>query len=159
MIILRTKTFTDNNKKGKKNTTEDAMRGFVGKLIEDYMRNEKKKEHGRPGRQERKLNRLKARIQSTDNEIEIRNRTKELRHKQNILDNLLHPNPENTNKVKSIVSDPKFKKGAKIAGLATLGAGVITGSTLGGIKLKKKIDEKRKNEKIKNSIANDDDKD
>ena len=56
-------------------------------------------------------------------------------------------------KVKSKISDPKFKKGAKIAGLATLGTAATAGLIAGGIKLKKKIDQERSNKKIKEQIA------
>lgn len=55
-------------------------------------------------------------------------------------------------KTKSIIKNPKFKKGAKIAGLATLGTAATAGLIAGGIKLKRKIDEKKSNEKMKKSI-------
>ena len=155
MIILKTKAFADNKKdKGNKDTTEDAMRGFVGKLIEDYMRNEKKKEHGRPSRQQRTLNRLKFQIDSTDNEIEIGKRKKELRDKKATLNKILN-REKSIDKIKDLLDSPKFKKGAKTAGLITLGTGIGAGLTAGGIKLKNKIDEKRDNEKMKKSISED----
>lgn len=159
MIILRTKTFSD--KKGK-NDDSDAMRGFVGKLVEDYLRKEKSKQHGRPGRQERKLNRLKRRIEQTDNEIEIQKKTEELKNKKATLDEILNPkNDKSNNKVNKVaekLKDPKFKKGLKVAGLTTLGIGAATGLIAGGIKLKKKLDEEKSNKKMKEQITTEDKK-
>lgn len=151
MIILKAKTF-GNNKNDKKETTEDAMRGFVGKLIEDYMRNEKKKERGRPSRKESKLNRLKARIQDADTEIEINKAEKELKNRKATLNKILSKD-NLSDKLKSKLSDPKTKKNLKIAGLATLGTGLTAGAIVGGVKLKKKIDRKKKNEATKKQVA------
>ena len=57
------------------------------------------------------------------------------------------------NKAKSVIENPKFKKGLKIAGLTTLGVGAATGIVAGGIKLKRKLDEKKSNKKVKEQIA------
>ncbi len=60
-------------------------------------------------------------------------------------------------KIKDITNDSeKLKKIALATGLTTLGTGaIITGSVIGGKKLKKKIDEDRSNEKVKKSICED----
>lgn len=59
------------------------------------------------------------------------------------------------NKLKDIANDPKkLKKGAIITGLSALGTGtVIAGSISEGKRIKRKIDERRDNEKVKKSIS------
>ena len=155
IIRIKTKTFAENNKKKNgNNSTDDAMRGFVVKLIQDYMRNEKKREHGRPSREESKLNRLKARTKDVDTKIQIQKQLGELGKKEETLNRILNKERP-VDKIKETLSNPKVKKGIKIAGLGTLGAGVITGSVIGGVKLKKKLDEKKANRQIKESILED----
>ena len=123
MIILKTKTFG----------SRDPKKVLNG-VLKGYMREEDRKKHGRPSREESRQNRLKHRIQELDD------KTEKLRDKV-------------VEKTKEITSNPKFKKNAKIVGLATLGTGLTAGTIIGGIKLKKKIDEKKKNEAIKKQVA------
>ncbi len=167
MIILKAKTFG----------TRDPEKILNG-VLKGYMRDEDRKQHGRPSREESRQNRIKRRIQelnnriqNADSEIEYIKKEEALKKKLEELGNLKNPTPPSppsdnrskteklrdkvVGKTKEITSNPKFKKNAKIAGLATLGTGLTAGAIVGGVKLKKKIDEKRDNEKIKKSISED----
>ena len=172
IIVIKTKTFSDDRKKGKDSYDwEEGLKKARGNMSGEESKGGKPRQSQSKSKQStpkqpETLNETNApktsndpiqkKIDQVDKKLDRIEKEKELRRKEKKLERLTHPKSE---KIKSIMSDPKFKKGAKIAGLATLGAGVTTGAILGGIKLKKKIDEKRSNEKIKNAIANDDDKD
>lgn len=99
---------------------------------------------------------LQNKIDRTNKEIELEEKRIKLKDLKNI------DEPDRIDKVKekakSIIENPKFKKGAKIAGLSALGAGITVGAILGGRKIKQKIDEKNSNNRIKKSIMEDPEK-
>lgn len=181
MIILITKTFTEKKKKkiSKRNNSQDwkeklkeAVTTETNASKSNEGGNGAKKYRPRPNKKkDARLAKLHEDIGGVQRDIDILNAERELRETKDKLNYLSHPvptvvpKPEDTRdrfekfrdrakeKVKSKISDPKFKKGAKIAGLATLGTAATAGLIAGGIKLKKKIDQERSNKKIKEQIA------
>ena len=141
IIRIKTKTFANNNRQGGKKMPTDN-KDLLAKFLENYMKQEKRKiqreKHDRPTREESKLNRLKARTKAVDTQIQIQKQLGELGKKEETLNRILNKERP-VDKIKETLSNPEVKKGIKIAGLGTLGAGVITGSVIGGVKLKKKL--------------------
>lgn len=86
---------------------------------------------------------------------------KDLGDKKELLENLRTPKPEphiptRKEKLKKLVSDPKFKKGVKIAGITALGIGA---SVAAGKLISKKMKEKKQEEAKKRIIGEKTDKD
>ena len=184
MIILITKSFADkkynNSGKGKRdNRSRGGNRKFQTASFEDLSsvteEDQAKKnledlrKRRRGSRQERRFERAKARVDKIDLEIATIKKNKEAEEKQSILENLKHPKPtppppDTRNRfeklrdsAKSKVSDSKFKKGLKYTVIGT-GLAAGTAAVYGGIKLKKKIDQRKSEKKIKDQIIGEDKK-
>ena len=180
MIILITKSFADkkynNSGKGKRdNRSRGGNRKPQRILFEDLSsvteEDQAKKnledlrKRRRGSRQERRFERAKARVDKIDLDIATIKKNKEAEEKQSILDNLKHPKPtppppdtrsrfeKFKDSAKSKISDPKFKKGLKYTAIGTGLAAGTAAAIYGGIKLKKKIDQKKSEKKIKDQIV------
>lgn len=157
IVVLKTKVFSQGPKKrnDKTYTYDEGLKKAKENLSGEKKRETKqpkteKKQDNTPKQNPKKNQDIQDKIDRTDKEIELEEKKRRLEDLKNSgkpdrIDRL-------KDKVKSIMSDPKFKKGAKIAGLTAIGAGLTAGAIAGGIKIKKNIDRKRSNEKMKRSI-------
>lgn len=172
MIILITKSFSGKDKyykgdKGKdyKDAPDLLMDLLKGQMRKEMEEEEKKKNKIPPRPNKKKDGHLKKLQEDTagfQRDIDIHKAEEEFKRKKEELENLRNPKPAPDTRskfekfkdnAKSKMSDPKFKKGLKYAGIGTAIAAGTAGAVYGGIKLKKKIDQKKSNKKIKEQIA------
>ena len=158
IIVLKTKAFADKRDKKKKPSNSYSMEDGC-KEYKKRMENDKKNQKPKPNQDPPKTKKdqdLQNKIDRTNKEIELEEKKIKLKELKK------GSEPDRIDKVKekakSIIENPKFKKGAKIAGLSALGAGITVGAILGGRKIKQKIDEKNSNNRIKKSIMEDPEK-
>jgi len=167
MIILTTKHFAEDQGKEywkdtlKRATVNDRNSKNNSKPNENNSSGEQKKYQPRPNKKkDSKLKKLQEDTAGVQRDIDIIKAEEEFKRKKEELDNLVNPKKSKFEKfkdnVKSKVSDPKVKKGLKYAGIGTAIAAGTAGAVYGGIKLKKKLDQKRSNKKIKEQIAGED---
>ena len=142
----------------------------LGGILRDIMEDERKRQEStepkyprRPNkRKDKTLERLHEDIGGLQRDIEITKAKEELKRQQGILESLKNPKPKPDTRgkfeklrdsAKTKLSDPKTKKNLKTAGLITLGVGAGAGLVAGGLKLRKKAQERKRNQEIKEQIA------